>query len=170
MHDRWAAGVQSGHNAPDRLGRLVVRRRQARFGSATDGTARVWRFDGSTLTEALRLSADDLAGGVEGCFVLTRRQPPRRGRLWHGVDQDLRRLPTRGRRAVQPRGRADAGGAITGDQVVTVGRDGFVRTTDLSTGRELRRLDEPQVGGLRRLAEVDPPGNGSRCSPSTSRR
>ncbi len=34
-------------------------------GSA-DGTAKVWRFDGSTLSEDFRLSADDLAAGVAG--------------------------------------------------------------------------------------------------------
>ncbi len=126
-------------------------------GSA-DGTAKVWRFDGSTLSEEFRLSADDLAAGVAGVSF-----SPDGNRLAVG---DVGVASTKifdvselgGGELFNLEAAPSTGGAITADQVVTVGSDGFVRTTDLATGRELRRLEEPEVGGFRGLAAVDPSG------------
>ena len=118
----------------------------------------MWSFDGSTLFEVLRLSADDLATGARAVSF-----SPDGDRLavsdWHALSTKIFDVSELGGGELfnlesEPR----TGGAITDDQVVTVGRDGFIRTTDLSTGSELLRLDEPQVGGLKHFAEVDPAG------------
>ena len=137
---------------------------------AVDGTARVWRFDGSTLLEDLRLSADDLAAGVAGRFVLAGRRPPRRERPVDGRRPRSSTSPNSGRRAVQPRDRAVHRRGDHG-RPGRHRRQGRVRPDDRSVDRQRA----PAPGRPSRWAASDAsqrstrPEHGSRCSPSTSR-